>query len=645
MVSAAAVCGQRLPANSSLVPLNTQWNSEADLPESDTLFWKAATIQRYRHAVEYYYDGDSASGYTLRMRELVHKVIRLNTQQGVTAYSQLRIPINGKLVYRDARTWMPGGKHRKLPDDAYYTVEPPNGTKEVIFAFRGAQVGGRVEFIYMIERPAELSGMFVLQSKIPVQDAVFEFITPDYIKLDIMTKRSPQAKMRFDPHLHRNKNTWLIGATNIPPLGDSRTFRRSDPQRICFRIAENKRDRSKVLSWQDIGSRYSEAIYPQLSDEVRERLQAELNEAFTSLGASADQEKKIIALTEHVRSAFRYIPDNHSGAVSRLEHVLNHRVANWQGILRLYGALFWQAGIRHQPVLTSDKRQITMDVNFPSWDFIQRVLFYFPEQKTFFAPLQTEYSYGLLPPETVSNRALFLNPTGTHALFWTNVAVIRQEYQIENRVAATYELELDTESHQVSLQANRTLEGYKAVHSDPKELFGRRVAGHNIPTERARRDIRQITFSERRTSTWTQEQNGAWQSATLLESAGKTLLLRIGDLFQLSTREAPAPALEDAESPIHLDYPEAYQTEVEVRIPEGYLIRNLEDLRKKIVYEKNGYRMGMTCTYDLEAGRVRIRMREFYDQSSYPPALNDTFHRIQSAVWELRNTVLILEAH
>lgn len=642
MTSAVAVCGQRMSSAPSLVPLNTQWNSETDLPESDTLFWKAATIQRYRHAVEYYYEGDSARGYILRMRELVHKVIRLNTQQGVTAYSQLRIPINGELVYRDARTWMPDGTHRKLPDEAYYTVEPPDGTQEVIFAFRGAQVGGRVEFIYMIERPAALSGMFMLQSKIPVQDAVFEFITPSYIKLDIITKRSPQAKTRFDPALHRNKNTWLIGATNIPPLGDHRTFRRSDPQRICYRIAENKRDRSKALSWQDIGSRYSEALYPRLSEETRQELKAELAQAFSALDESADQEKKIRALIDHIQRTFRYIPDNHSRAVSQLENVLNHRVANWQGILRLYGALFWQADIKHQPVLTSDKRQIAMDVNFPSWDFIQRILFYFPEQETFFAPLQTNYRYGLLPPETVANRALFLNPTGTHALFWTNVGVIRQDYEIENRIAAAYELEINTKTNQVDLQANRTLEGYKAVHNDPKAFFGQRVSTSSVPVERARRDVSQLTFSEKRVSDWKQEQHGAWKSATLLESSGKTLLLRIGDLFQLSAQEAP---VKDTKSPIHLDYPEAYYTEVEVRIPEGYLIRNLEDLRRDVVYEKNGYRMGMSCTYDLEAGRVRIRMREFYDQAAYPPALNDIFHQIQSAVWKLRNTVLILEAH
>lgn len=623
--------------------LNAQWNQEEKVPEVDSLFWQAATVQKYRHAIEYYYDYDSLRGYTLHMRELVHKLIRLNTQQGVAAYSQLRIPISGKLAYWQARTWLPDGTKRKIPEDAYHIVEPPNSPKEAIFAFRGVEQGGKVEFMYVLERPAQVSGIFGLQTQIPVQDAIFEFITPDYIKLDILTKNAPEATMVFSSKHIKNRNVWRISAQNIEPLNEVQRYRKADHKLICYRIAENERDRTTVLAWQDIGSSYSAVIYPQLSDSLKALLQEEMRAAFAELEEGAEEEAKIRALIDHVRRDFRYVQGHQSRAVSDLSLVLTNRMTNWKGLLRLYGALFWEAGIRHQPVLTSDKRQLAMDINFPSWDFIQRILFYFPEQKRFFSPLQPEYHYGLLPPETVSNRALFLNPTGTHSLFWTNVGPIPHRYQIENHTKAFYRVELDVEEHRVYLSGKRTLKGYKAIHPQEDPLFSKESP--EALAAKNRLAIERLEYEEEKQDEWMQEQTGTWRSTGLLERAGKTLLLRVGDLLQLSTRTAPSGTDCQREEEIYLDYPEGYRTEIELVIPEGYLIRNLEALRHKLVYEKNGLRMGMQCTYDLEEGKVRIAMHEFYEQSAYPADASCAFWEIQQAVWRLKNTVLILEAH
>ncbi|MGF1534693.1 MAG: DUF3857 domain-containing protein [Bernardetiaceae bacterium] len=618
--------------------------------EKDSLFWQAATIQWYRHLIEYYYESNPDKNHGLRMREVVHQVIRLNTQQGVMAYSQVRIPLQGELTSWQAHTRLPDGTIRELPDGAYHIVEHPDGQREAIFAFQGAEVGGKVEFMYIQEQAARPSGTFNIQSRIPTKEIRFEFITPEYITLDILHKNIPHANLKAKQGHGQNlkgKRIWQFRATDIAPQNTPKHFRRTDQQRIYYRIAENKIDKSTVLHWQDIGTTYSQLIYPKLSESTQAQLRVALNEALAGLSPQAEEEEKIQTLIQYVRSQYRYLRQGQSPAISELPFVLEHRVANWQGLLRLYAALFWMSRINYQPVLTSDKSQMVMDINFPSWDFIQHILFHFPNQQRFFAPLQPEYAYGMTPPETVGNKALFLNPSGTHGMFWTNIGTIAPQYVVDNQTKAQYLMRIHPEAQQVQLSGNRILGGYKSIRIDKDPLFNRKNADETLSSKDRLKQKKHTEFERytRKRSDWEQEEYGIWRSSALIERAGQTFLIRIGELLQLSATSPPVACTAQAEA-VHLDYPERYVTEIELLIPEGYLIRNLEDLRSKIVFtDHKNTRLGVISTYDLQEGKVILRVEEFYDQAYYPPDKQCDFWRVQEEVWKLKNTILILETH
>ncbi len=618
----------------------SDWDDELTPTSSDTTDAGSATVERYRHAVEYFYTQDTATNEAqLMMRELVSKSIRLHTQQGVSAYSQVSVPLQGKLIHWQALTRLPDGTYRHFSEnEGYKTVQGQEGGRELLFAFENVQVGGSIELTYIMEREASFSGIIDLQTDIPIQSASFKFVYPNYIDLDIMPKNCPPVQSRRDEKLYKGKVVHQLHLRHILPLASGNSLGRASQKRLYYRIASNERDRRTVLTWQDIGSRYAEIIYPPLDFELRKVIKAEIRDALAGIPLDAEESLKTKALIMHVQDRYQLVEMGGNECLSDLSQILKTRTVNWVGLLRLYATLFLHAEIKHQPVLTSDKYRVLMDAGYPSWDFIQRILFYFPLQGRYFSPLQPEYGFGIIPPETADNKALFLNPTSTYALFWTNIDVIEAKHQPRTSTEATYHLRLDVERQYVELRAKRELQGYKVVYPDRDAVFTRTEEA-GTAEDRLRLSLTALEYQETTPDTWKKEQSGVWHSSGLLERAGATFLLRVGELFQLSEPTSLAATT------VNLSYPESFQTVIELKIPEGYLIRNLEDLRRRLVYERNETNMGLECRYSLEGNVVKIFVNEFYGQSHYEGKNVLRFQQIQELVSELRRTILILDKY
>ncbi|MEM6297644.1 MAG: hypothetical protein AAF740_03040 [Bacteroidota bacterium] len=616
----------------------SDWDDELTPVSADTTDAGSATLELYRHAVEYFYAQDTTGEARLMMRELVSKVIRLHTQQGVSAYSQVNVPLKGELTHWQTSTKLPDGTYHSSETEGYKTIQGQEGGRELLFAFENVQIGGSIELMYIMEREASFSGIIDLQTDIPIQNASFKFVYPNYIGLDVMPKNCPSAQFKRDEKLYKGRIVHQLQLRHIPPLEPDNLLRSADQKRIYYRIASNERDKRTVLTWQDIGSRYAKVIYPPLSPETRKVIDAEIKDALAEIPLGADELLKTKALIKHVQDRYQLVEMGGSERLSDLAQVLENRTVNSVGLLRLYATLFLHAEIKHQPVLTSDKYRVLIDAGYPSWDFIQRILFYFPLQGRYFSPLQPEYGFGIIPPETADNKALFLNPTSTYSLFWTNIDVIEAKHQPKTSTEATYKLRLDINRQHVELEGKRELQGYKVVYPDRDAVFTR-IKQAETAKDRLRLSPKTLAYQEIDKETWKKEQAGFWHSSGLLERAGETLLLRVGELFQLSKHSGSEA------STVNLNYPESFQTTIELEIPEGYLIRNLEDLRKRLVYNRNDTNIGVECRYSLEKGIVKVYINEFYGESYYEGKSVTRFWQVQELVKELRNTILILEKY
>ena len=80
-----------------------------------------------------------------------------------------------------------------------------------------------------------------------------------------------------------------------------------------------------------------------------------------------------------------------------LDEVLNKKVANETGVLKLYLALFKSLNIKHEIVITSDRQELKFDKNFEANNFLTDFLIYFNKTKAFLSPTELSSRYGYPP--------------------------------------------------------------------------------------------------------------------------------------------------------------------------------------------------------------------------------------------------------
>ena len=131
------------------------------------------------------------------------------------------------------------------------------------------------------------------------------------------------------------------------------------------------------------------------------------------------------------------------------------------------------------------------------------------------------------------------------------------------------------------------------------------------------------------------------KSGDLLERAGNKILLKIGlvigpqeEMYQEKERKLP----------MSVEFGHFEQRRIELLIPEGYQIRNLQDLKMKQVYMDNGIQtMGFISDFSLNGNVLVIDIMEDYRNISYPVNQYEEFRKIINTSSDFNKVVLILE--
>lgn len=131
------------------------------------------------------------------------------------------------------------------------------------------------------------------------------------------------------------------------------------------------------------------------------------------------------------------------------------------------------------------------------------------------------------------------------------------------------------------------------------------------------------------------------KSAELVERAGNKLLIKVGEVIgpQVEMYQAKPRQL-----PVILEYPHALDRQITLVLPDGYQVKNLNDIKFNVVSKTNGTEtMGFISTYTVNEKEVKINVHEFYKQLSYPVSEFEEFKKVINASADFNKVVLILE--
>jgi hypothetical protein len=590
-------------------------------------------FRQYTHKIEHFYDLNE----NLRALELYHQSVYLTDNEAMARYSRIYLPLQeGELLKLKARFISAEGQVKELPLDAIKELQFEASQAMKVFAIEGAEIGGQLEFFYLIERENLVCGYHQIPENAFIENYTFEIISPQEVVFEAKAYQNFPAIATFYDELE-NKNILRAQAQNL----QTQSVGFAALPRVHHKISHYADMQAQsIFTWNDLATSIVKHIYQEREGENRGNLRLLLQQILPLEAQSRQKGSLPIA----IRSIENYIKtyirkeERHEGQYSHLGYILEQGVANELGLVRLFALLLEEAKIDYRLVMTSDKRYYELDEHFPSWDFLQHYLFYFPQEEAFLSPTESHFRYGLVPAYLTGQKGIFIQKVAM-GQNWAGRSFVQFIPPMDkNLVRSIYHVNFDKQLQNTSLNLKCQLVGYKAAalqaqyaQNDTPE---RHIARHfEIATQNRQTNVLQISHINTFVSTYFQATDsfsieGVLHSSSLLEQASDAYLFNVGALLQMQAQQPDK------------QYPEAFYTVIEFEIPEGYAVRNIEDLRKNVwAVEKDRMQCLFRTDFIALGRKIRLEVQEYYKAEVSERERN----RIYEAARSFENTTLVFK--
>jgi hypothetical protein len=502
--------------------------------------------------------------------------------------------------------------------------------------------------MYVLKRGLYFFGTEYFQSSAtPYESATFTLTTPKYLQFSV--KGYNGFVVSADTVID-DERVVRGHIENVPAIDEDEKYAVSTPYlaNVQYKLSYNlNRDKNvRSFTWNELAKTvYSN--YTNLNDKDQKSVTGFIKQM--NLSPSLAEEDKIVAIEDYIKTN---ISIDASSGDSKMETIVKSRIANEEGIYKLYIALFEKLGVHYQIVFPGKRDELQLDEELENYDQVNEVIFYFPGTGNYMEPTNKLYRYPYIEPYWAATKGIFLKGTTigtfkTALASFDSIAVLPYETSC-NDLEITMQFNATMDSLQ--WHSKQTLTGYTAMAYRPafafydkdkqvdftKETFNAVGKTDSIQHIKVQNSAMSDAYKNKPLTI-----EGDITSAELLERAGNRLLVKIGDVIGQQTQmyqEKPR------QLPVIISYPESEDRTIRFTIPDGYWVKNLKDLDKNITDTLNGVEtMGFISTYTLAGNELTIKLHEFYKVTDYPLSKFEAFKKVVNASADFNKIVLILE--
>src|SRR5450432_121143 len=519
-----------------------------------------------------------------------------------------------------------------------------------IFAMEGLEKGCEVEYFYTSKRNTSYFGREIVQNKFPIEEVSLEVIAPS--RLVFETKSYNCTSENHTDTLANGKSVLRIKLKDIPGAQEEKySAYQVNLGRVEYKLSYNNSAHpgERLFTWNDMAKKVY-AMYTYSSEKEFKKVVDFVDEmGWDKLQNETD---KIIAVENYIKKNINSRDDLNTEDANNLDKIIKTKISSSESLTRLYSAIFKILTVNFQLVFTADRNDMLIDKNFENWNNCDYPLFYFPSEKKFITPTKVAYRYPLIKPDWGSCNGVFCKNISIGNLN-TAIAEIKQ-IPLEDFIKSYQNVES-------SLKFNSTMD---TLRIDMKLLFGGYPAAQyrenfNYMTPEQSQDIvkdivKRTTGSESIISSGLENVefenagtakpfilHASVNSVNLFERAGNKILLKVGlvigpqvEMYQEKVRQTQ----------ISMDFPHFEERKIEFTIPEGYIIKNPDDIKMNQTYKENGVQtMGFVSDYQLNGNLLTIHIMEDYRRTDYPISQYEDFVKIINASSDFNKIVLVLE--
>lgn len=597
---------------------------------------------------EFYFDADNLVEYFLE-----HKVLWLNSDDAIEEFNKVYLPFSSEseLLVNKARVITKDGEIIALDDSKILTAEDDEtGRTYKYFAFEGITKGSFIEYIYVVKKSPDYKGKRLdVQASYTINKVEFDLFSPS--NLIFKFKSFNDVPDVLEDTTTVKKYHWKLRLKNVQKLEDEyQSAYEASKGFIIYKLDINTANNTRnIVSYDKVSQNLYSFYYPEYAKKTEDLLQKFIEEL--TLESDANEETKARKIDVFIKMNV-FSSDIYNDDLQNLEEVLIKKVANETGTLKLYIALLRTLNVKHELVLTSDRLDLKFDKEFESNNFLTDFLIYFPKTKKYLSPNENGTRYGFPDPNKTDTYGLFIKEV-TIGDFKSAVGKIKYIQPI--KAAESFDTMLvNVQFNEENISENkvhfeRVFNGYYAMNIQPyshlivgdkkEELIDGLVESMTTDFEIQSRTL--VNDSPELFGVKPLQFIIDFTSEAFVEKAGRKYLFKLGQLIgtQMQLYQEKERVL-----PLENEFQRSYFRTIQIEIPKGYQITNLEDINIDNSYSENGKELFSFKSYfTLKGNMLTITADEHYRKNIVKVTIYEEYRKVINSAADFNKIVLLLE--
>jgi hypothetical protein len=584
---------------------------------------------------------------------LEHKVLWLNSDDAIEEYNKIYLPFSSRaeLQVNKARVITPEGKLINLDQSKILTSkDEETGRTYKYYALEGITKGSFIEYMYVVKRPPSYTG-----DKVYIQDSYkkdkveFDLFSPSNLLFKFKSfndlakvERDTLTTEKLHYKLHVAKIEKLESEYQAP-YNASRAF-------LVYKMDKNTAGKgTDMVSYSNVSQNLYSTYYPDYSKKTKGLLRDFIKEL--ELPENADEESIARKLDFFIKVNV-YSQDVYSDDLKDLDQILTKKVANETGVLKLYIAVLRSLNVKHELVLTTDRKQMKFDTAFESTNFLTDFLLYFPKSKKYLSPNASGTRFGFPMPYMMDNYGLFMKEV-VIGDFKSAVGKIKyiepvKAEEIIDIMKVTIDFNAENLTENI-VHFDRAFSGYYAMNIQPFMHLIQGEKRDELVDNFIENITKELEIQTRKIVNDDSELFGVkplqfivdFTTEAFVEKAGRKYLFKLGDLIgqQVQLYQEKERVL-----PLEEQFHRSYFRTLTINIPEGYKITNLEDINIDNSFAKNDKELfSFKSSYQLEGNTLTVTADEHYRENIVTVPMYEEYRTVINSAADFNKIVLLLE--
>lgn len=618
------------------------WEENIDIEKYNLKSEEGIISYKEHYQKEFYLKGDNFFEI-----DLTHQLMWLNSDEAIENYNKVYLPYDNtsELVLSKARVIKADGTIIELPEDKILTAKDEETNREYkYYAVEGIEKGCFVEYIYAIKKIASYKGnRLVLQSDHPKKNISFELFAPKAFIFEFLTEELPDITLD-EENKDEEKNKWGFKEVAIEPLIDEVMA----PYGALKKSIVYKLDRTLYKAGNGISSydTFAQTMFGLYYGDLDKKDGKVLKKIVSNLKLKdLNTEEQVRAIENYLKKEF-FLQKNYG--IRSFGEIYETKSANEYEMVKLFVQLCEVLEIKTELVFTSNRYNLRFHPTFEAGNFLQEFLLYFPKLKKYTSPSRASDRLGFPLYSYMENYGLFVKKVELNGL---KTAVAKVKYikpLSSDKSIAIIEAKVsfDEDFTTSNIDLTRTFSGYKAYYYQPYMHYLTDEKKKDVVDELLKfygEDVKVIDYKVENDQPELYGVkplivSGNVTSDGLITKAGNKFIFKIGDLigpqmemYQVTERKLPCESYHNKK----------YIRKLEIEIPEGYEVKNLEGLNIEEYFNEETKLNAFVSLYKVEGNLLTVDVTEYYDQIVIEPKDFDDYKRVINAAADFNKVSVV----